>query len=84
MLRFFVVMYDIASITQQYPDNFTGLGKMKNYQVKLYSDENVKPVAVPPRAIPYHLRARVADFIDMIKDGVSEEHPKNEPAPWMS
>ena len=57
---------------------------MKNYQVKLYSDENVKPVAVPPRAIPYHLRARVADFIDMIKDGVSEEHPNNEPAPWMS
>ena len=76
--------FDIASIIQPYPDNFKGLGKMKNYQVKLYSDENVKPVAVPPRAIPYHLRARVADFIDMIKDGVSEEHPNNEPAPWMS
>ena len=77
--------FDIASIIQPFPDNFKGLGKMKNYQVKLYSDENVKPVAIPPRTIPYHLRARVADSIDnMIKDGVIEEHPNNEPAPWVS
>ena len=77
--------FDIASIIQQYPYNFKGLGKMKNYQVKLYSGENVKPVAVPPRTIPYHLWARVADSIDnMIKDRVIEEHDNNEPAPWVS
>ena len=76
--------FDIASIIQQYPDNFKGLRKMKNCQVKLYSDENVKSVAVPPRTIPYHLRARVADSINIIKDGVIEEHPNNKPAPWMS
>ena len=53
--------------------------------MKLYSDENVKPVAVPPRTIPYHLRASVADSIDnMIKDEVIEEHLNNEPAPWVS
>ena len=44
--------FDIVSIIQQYPDNFKGLRKMKNYQVKLYSDQNVKPVTVPPRTIP--------------------------------
>ena len=77
--------FDIASIIQQYPDSFKGLRKMKNYQVKLYSDENVKHVAFPPRTIHYHLWARVADSIDnMIKDGVNEEHPNNEPAPWVS
>ena len=60
---------DIASIIQQYPENFKGLGKLNNYQVKLYFDENIKPVAVPPRTIPYHLLARVADSINnMIKD----------------
>ena len=53
--------------------------------MKLYSDENVKPVAVSPSSIPYHLRARVVDSINnMIKDGVTEEHPNNEPAPWLS
>ena len=77
--------FDIASIIQQYPENFKGLGKLNNYQVKLYFDENVKPVAVPPRTIPYHLQTRVADSLDsMIKDGVIEEHPSNEPAPWVS
>ena len=80
-----VFAFDIASIIQQYPDNFKGLGKMKNYQVKLYSDENVKPVVVPPRTIPCHIRARVADSIDnMRKDGVIKEHPNNKPAPWVS
>ena len=80
-----VFAFDIASIIQQYPDNFKGLGKMKNYQVKLYSDENVKPVVVPPRTIPYHIRARVADSIDnMRKDGIIKEHPNNKPAPWVS
>ena len=53
--------------------------------MKLYSDENVKPVAVLPRTILYHLWARVADSIDnMRKDGVIEEHPNNKPAPWVS
>ena len=77
--------FDIASIIQQYPDSFKGLGKMKNYQVKLYSDKIVKPVAILPRAILFHLRDRVADSIDnMIKDEIIEEHPNNEPAPWVS
>ena len=77
--------FDIVSIIQQYPDNFKGLRKMKNYQVKLYSDQNVKPVTVPPRTIPYHPQVRVANSVDnMIKDGVIEEHPNNKHAPWMS
>ena len=42
-------------------------------------------MAVPPRTIPYHLQARVADSINnMIKDSVIEEHPSSEPALWVS
>ena len=74
--------FEVASFVQQYCNNFKGLGKMKDYQVKLYSDEKIKPVAVPPRSVPYHLQARVADSLaNVIKDGVIEEHPSNEPAP---
>ena len=63
--------FEIASIIQQYPNNFKGLAKMKDYQVKLYSDEKVKPVAVPPRSVPYHLQL----------DFQTREDPNNEPAP---
>ena len=58
---------------------------MKDYQVKLYSDEKLKPVAVPPRSVPDHLKVRVADSLEnMIKNDVIEKHPNNELAPWVS
>ena len=69
----------------RYPQNFTGLGKLRNHQVKLHVDETVKPVNVPPHSIPYHLQERAQHAIDeMIQQDEIEEHPPNEPAPWVS
>ena len=66
----------INYILQQYPQNFTGLGKLNNYQVKLYVDKSVKPVAVPLHSMPYHLRPRVNDVLaTMEEEGVIEQHP---------
>ena len=42
-----------------FPENFTGLGKLKDYQVKLHVDTGVKPIIVPPWSTPYHLQERV-------------------------
>ena len=39
--------FRICSVFEKYTENFHGLGKMNDYQVKLYYD-NVKPIAVPP------------------------------------
>ena len=59
--------------------------KLRNYQVKLYSDNSIKPVAVLPRSVPYHLKARISDAIDnMLKEAVIEEHSINDPFPWVS
>ena len=77
--------FEISSIIQQYPNNVKGLGQVKHYQVNIYSDEKMKPVAVPPRSVPYELQATVADSLEnMTKNGVIEEHPSKEPAPWVS
>ena len=51
---------NICSILQHYPQNFKGLRKLRNYQVKLYTDNSIKLVAVPPRSVPYHLKGRVS------------------------
>ena len=76
---------NICSILQHYPQNFKGLGKLRNYQVKLYTDNSIKPVAVPPRFVSYYLKGRVSDAIDnMLKEGVIEEHPINDRSPWGS
>ena len=40
---------------------------------------------MPPRLFPYHLKERAEKAIeDMIQQGVIEEHPRDEPAPWVA
>ena len=40
---------------------------------------------VPPCSIPYHLQDRAQQAIDeMIRQDVIEEHPHDNPAPWIS
>ena len=61
------------------------LGKLRNYQVKLYPNNSVKPAAVPPRSVPYHFKVKVSDAIDnMLKEGVIEKHSIKDPSPWVS
>ena len=77
------VINNICLILKHYPQNVKGWGKLRNYQVKLYTDNSIKPVAIPPRSVPHHVKARVSDAIDYIlKEGVIEEHPINDPSPW--
>ena len=75
----------LQNVLAHYPENFTGLGKLKHYKVKLHIDRSVKPVVVPPRSVPYHLQDRFDKAIkEMVNQDVIEEHPIDEPAPWVS
>ena len=76
---------NIQDILAEYPENFDGLGKLKDHVVKLHVNDEAKPTAEPPRRIPYHLESRVQEVIDgMLQNEVIEEHPSGEPAPWAS
>ena len=75
----------LQDVLSRYPQNFQGLGKLKNHQIRLHVDDNIKPVAESERIIPYHLQHRVDEIIsEMIDTGVIEEHPTSDPAPWIS
>ena len=75
----------LQEILSGYPECFSGIGKLRGYQVKLHTEAEVKPVAEPPRRIPYHLKERVDNAISlMLQDDVIEEHPSSEQAPWVS
>ena len=57
---------------------------MKNHSVKLHISTEVKPIANPPRSVPYHLKERASKIMeDIIKQNI-EEYPINEPASWVS
>ena len=75
----------LQRILAKHTQIFYGIGKLKDYQVKFYVNENIKPVVVPPSAVPYHLKSRYDKAInEMIEADVIEEHPINEPALWIS
>ena len=69
---------DIQDCLVKYPENFTGIGKLKNHTVKLrHEGKDVKPIHVPPRSMQYHLKDRANQVImEMIEQDVIEEHPR--------
>lgn len=50
-------------IEKKYPSLFSGVGKLKDRQIKLHINENVKPVNQPNRRIPFHLRKKVENML---------------------
>ena len=63
-----------AALKAKFPKVFQGLGKLKNYQLKLHIDENIQPVAQPVRRIPFSRRAKVNEKLDeLLKRDVIEK-----------
>ena len=76
---------DLQKIIASKSTVFKGIGKLKDYVVKLPSDPNIKPVAEPPRRVPYHLKSRIEEALaDMVNQGVIEELPPKQQTPWIS
>ena len=68
---------------QKYPEALNGVGTLKDYEVTLYLDANIKPLAEPPRTIPFDLQKHFSNEIkQMEKQGIMEPHTG--PAPWIS
>ena len=76
------VMQDILC---QHPGCFDKIGKLRDYQVDLHVEQSCKPVAEPPRRVPYHLQEQVDEVIEeMVNNDVIEEQPRDELTPWVS
>ena len=72
-----------ANLIEEYDDLFHGLGKLKNYQIKLHIDENVPPVAQPHRRVSFHVRKQLEEQLQRDEElGVIERIEG--PTPWVS
>ena len=49
-----------AALRAKYSQVFTGLGKLKNFQLKLHVDKSVTPIAQAIRRIPFSRKQKVA------------------------
>ena len=79
------VLITVDDLEQKYPSLFRGIGKLKNFEVKLHIDKNVQPVAQAARRIPFHLRKRVAATLrDLESQGIIEPVSVGTSTPWVS
>ena len=73
----------VESLVENYRDFFEGLGKLKGFQVRLHVDEDVLPVAQPPRRVPFHVRKKLEEqLLNDEKLGVIEKTEGS--TPWVS
>ena len=75
----------LMEILERHSSVFNGLGKLKDYTVKLNISEDVIPVAEPQRHITFHIREKVRRAIEILeKDGIIERVPGTQATAWIS
>jgi hypothetical protein len=74
---------NIFNVNTKFPRLFNGIGKLKDFSVKLHIDRSVKPVANTHRRIPLHLRVPVEkELKHLVEMNIIE--PVDGPTPWVS
>ncbi|KAK7919301.1 hypothetical protein WMY93_010585 [Mugilogobius chulae] len=61
-------------LVESHPELFKGIGKLKDFQVKLHINTDIKPTCQPHRRVPFHLRQKVEDELRKLQaDDIIEE-----------
>ena len=73
----------IDDVEKMHPELFQGIGKLKDFKVKLHINDDVKPVVQPHRRVPFHLRKKVEEEIkNLLAQGLIEK--ATGPTPFVS
>ncbi len=73
-----------ADFREEFADVFNGVGKLKDYKLKLHIDRTVTPVAQPVRRIPFSLRDKVDKKLDELQEMDIIEPVTDGPTDWVS
>ena len=68
---------------KKYPELFSGIGKLKDCQLKLHIDRKVKPVAQPLRRLPFRITEKVDKKLEELEAKDIIESVSG-PTPWVS
>ena len=72
-----------ANFKAKYPKVFKGLGKLKDFQLKLHIDPAIKPVAQPLRRIPFSRRQKVIEKLEQL-EGLGVIEKVESPTSWIN
>lgn len=71
-------------VKAKYPECFTGIGKLKNVQIKLHIDPKCEPVAQPVRRLPFSYRDKVERALSKLVDEDIIEPVQGIASTWVS
>ena len=74
----------VKSMITDYKPVFHGLGKLKDYQLKLNIDDSVPNVCQKHRYVPFSSRPKLEKALDQLYDEDICEDVVNTPTPWVS
>lgn len=72
-----------SDIVEEFKDCFTGVGKLKGYQLTLHVKEDVAPVVQPLRRPPFNLRDKIERKLDEL-ESMDIIEKVNSPSRWVS
>ena len=73
----------VGQLKAKYPSVFQGIGKLKNYQLKLHIDPRVTPVVQKERRVPFSLKNKVtAKVNELLEQDIIER--VQAPTAWAS
>ena len=79
-----VVRVDQSEMTTRFKDLFTGIGKLKDFQLKLQVDEQVQPVAQPLRRPTFSLKEKIEKKLgELFREDIIEQ-VEGGPMPWVN
>jgi hypothetical protein len=68
---------------RDFPNLTSGMGHYKGEPVRIHVDETVKPIALPHRRIPFHVRKPVEKKLEQLENEGIVERTEG-PTPWVS
>ena len=69
---------------EQFPEVFSGIGKLADFQLKLHVNRDVKPVAQPIRRLPFSMSFVLDEKLDELFEKDIIEEVSSRPTEWVS
>ena len=73
-----------GDVREQFPEVFSGMGKLSNFQLKLHVNRDVKPEAQPVCRLPFGLRDKLDKKVDELLEKDIIEEVNSRPTEWVS
>ena len=79
-----IFIFTDADVREQFPEVFSGIGRLTDFQLKVHVNHDGKPVEQPVRRLPFSLRDKVDEKLDELLENDIIEEVSSRQTKWVS